>query len=130
MKYKYKILFIEDDDFLVSMYLKKWEKDPEIQVDVAFTGEEGVSLLKKNKYDFVLIDILLPDMDGIDILKMMKQDENLKDIPVFMLTNLTTKKSINKSLKLGCDGYLVKAHFTPTEVIHKIKNILYARANR
>jgi CheY-like chemotaxis protein len=51
----------------------------------------------------------------------LKKDEKLKDIPVVLLTNLSQKEEINEGLSLGAKDYLIKSHFTPTEVLEKIK---------
>ena len=76
--------------------------------------------------DLVLLDIILPDMNGIKILQMMKKDSKLKSTPVLMLSNLNEREYINEALSLGAAGYLIKAHFTPNEVVDKIKQLLRA----
>ena len=56
--------------------------------------------------------------------KNTKKDENLKSIPIIILSNLGQKEEVEKGLKMGAVDYLIKAHFTPGEIIEKIKNIL------
>ena len=74
------------------------------------------------------MDIILPDINGVQVLKRMKEDPDLADVPVIMLTNLNEKDYINEALALGANDYLIKAHFTPNEVIDKIKQILRAES--
>jgi len=53
-----------------------------------------------------------------------KGDSELKDIPVVLLTNLGQRENIEEGLKLGADDYIIKAHFTPDEVVGKVKKVL------
>jgi len=119
-----KILLVEDDSFLSKMYVDKLSQGDEFSVIAVESGKEGLASMQKKKPDLILLDIILPDINGIQVLKKMKNDDTLKSIPVLMLTNLNEKDYINEALALGADGYLIKAHFTPNEVIDKIRQIL------
>ena len=119
----YKILIIEDDSFLLQMYVAKLELEG-FQVISAVDGEKGMKLIKKELPDLVILDLLLPKKDGFAVLAEMKKDSSIKDIPVLVLTNLGQKQDIDQCFNLGVKDYLIKAHFIPSEVISKIKNIL------
>lgn len=121
-----KILIIEDDPFLSGMYQKKLKLSG-FEVKVAADGKEGIEALKKDRPDLVLLDIVLPQMDGYEILKRLKEDKDLRSIPVILLTNLGQKEEVEKGLALGADAYIIKAHFTPTAVVDKVKEILEKR---
>ena len=58
----------------------------------------------------------------------MKKDSGLKDIPVILLTNLSQKADVKRGLDLGADDYLIKAHFMPSEVVAKIKDLAKKKA--
>lgn len=120
---KRKILIIEDDPFLLSMYVTKLEANG---FDVASeeNGGKAVDTIRTEQPDLILLDILLPGMDGFEILEEMKRDSAVKDTPVILLTNLGQRKDIEKGLELGAQDYLIKAHFTPSEVITKIEKVL------
>lgn len=120
---KTKILIIEDDPFLLSMYVTKLEANG---FDVASeeNGEKGVDTIRSEQPHLLLLDILLPGKDGFEILEEMKGDDSIKNIPVILLTNLGQRKDIEKGLELGASDYLIKAHFTPSEVITKIEKVL------
>ncbi|MBU1167585.1 response regulator [Patescibacteria group bacterium] len=120
---KPKILIIEDDPFLLSMYVTKLEAN-EFEVASEEDGEKGIKAIKDEQPDLLLLDILLPGKDGFEILEDMKTDEELKGIPVILLTNLGQRKDVEKGLELGAVDYLIKAHFTPSEVITKIMKVL------
>lgn len=120
---KIKVLLVEDDTFLLEMYSTKFNLEG-FEVFTAPDGEEGIKLAKKEKPDIILLDVLMPKVDGFTALKKLKKDPQTKNIPVVLLTNLGQKNDIDKGLKEGAEGYLIKAHFIPSEVVVKIKKIL------
>lgn len=117
------ILLIEDDPFLVDLYTTKF-KEIGFEVEVATNGQEGLRKMKVKKPDILLLDIVLPAINGWEILGEMKKDEGLKDLKVVILSNLTSKEEVGRGLKLGADKYLIKSHYTPSEVVKEIKKIL------
>jgi len=119
MKQK-QILLVEDDAFLVDIYTTKLNEEG-FAVEVAKTGEEALKKLEKIKPDLILLDIVLPGIDGWEILKKVKADPKLKNIQVVILSNLGRKEEVEKGLNLGSVKYLVKANYTPTEVVEEIK---------
>ncbi len=119
----YKILIVEDDRFLRELISRKLLAE-NYQVCEAIDGEEGVRATKKEKPDLVLMDLILPGIDGFEALTRIKQDEETTAIPVIILSNLGQKEDIERGLKLGAADYMIKAHFTPKEVVEKIVSII------
>jgi DNA-binding response OmpR family regulator len=117
------ILIIEDDSYISDMYRIKLESE-NFEVAIASDGIAGIKILKKQKLDMILLDIVMPKVDGFNVLKTIKDDPEFKEIPVVLLTNLSQKENVERGFKLGADGYIIKAHFTPSEVVEKIKEIL------
>lgn len=122
---KQKILLTEDDGFLASIYAQKLELE-EYEVTLATNGEDGLKLAQKDHPDLILMDLLMPKMDGFEMLEKLKGDAGLKDIPVLVLTNLGQKEDVERCLKLGAAGYIIKAHSLPHETVKRIKEILHA----
>lgn len=118
-----KILVIEDDKFLRELITQKLLKEGYDVVE-AVDGEKGVACLKKEKPDLVLLDLILPGIDGFEVLAKMKADPLMSKIPVIILSNLGQKDDIKKGLEMGANDYLIKAHFTPGEIIEKIQAVL------
>ncbi len=116
------ILLVEDDPFLIDIYTTKLEED--FNVKVAKNGKEGLKMVKEKVPDLLLLDIVLPQMDGWQVLIELRKDKKLEKMPVVVLSNLGQKTEIDKGLGLGVTKYLIKAHFTPTEVVEEIKKIL------
>ena len=117
------ILIIEDDKFLRELIAQKLIKEG-YEISEAIDGEEGFKKVKEEKPALVLLDLILPEIDGFEVLARMKDDPGLAQIPVIILSNLGQKEDVERCLKLGAVDYLIKAHFTPGEIIEKIKNVL------
>jgi len=120
---KKKILIIEDEKMLADMYALKFSKEG-FQVIQANNGVPGLELAKREKPIIILLDIILPKKDGFAVLKELKEDPAVRDIPVILLTNLGQDEDIKKGINLGASGYLIKANFTPGEIVTKVKEIL------
>jgi len=120
---KKNILIIEDDKFLRELIVQKLLKE-NYDVSEAVDGEEGIKKIKEIKPSLVLLDLILPGIDGFEVLSQMKDEPGLSSIPVIILSNLGQKEDVEKGLKLGAVDYLIKAHFTPGEIIDKIKAAL------
>ncbi len=118
-----KILIVEDDSFLSKMYAKKFELDG-FEVQVAVDGAEGVEKMKSFHPNLVLMDIMMPKMSGLEAMDKAKADPTLKDIPVLVLTNLSTTDDAETAVKKGAVGFLVKSDVTPSQVLAKAKEIL------
>ncbi len=118
-----KILIVEDDKFLRELITRKLIAE-NYEIVEAIDGEEGLKKIKEEKPDLVLLDLILPGIDGFEVLSKMKDDPALASIPVIILSNLGQREDVEKGLKLGAVDYLVKAHFTPNEIIEKVKNSL------
>lgn len=90
----------------------------------AYDGEEAVKKIFEERPDLVLLDIILPAIDGFEVLKRLKEDPQTAKIPVIMLTNLGAREDIERGFQLGAQDYMIKAHFTPGEIVAKIKATL------
>lgn len=118
-----KVLIVEDDLFILNMYVTKLKSEG-FAVDSAEDGMSAIQMAKKNVPDIILLDIIMPVVDGFETLAQIKKDDKLKDVPIILLTNLSQKPNIEKGLKMGAVDYIIKAHFTPSEVVEKIKKVL------
>ena len=92
-----------------------------IEAIQATEGQTGLKLAREQKPDVILLDIIMPRYNGLDVLKDLKTDQELKNIPVFLLTNLPEESSGAKAKELGAAGYLVKAQYEPKMVVDVLK---------
>src|SRR5690606_40161727 len=120
---KIKVLLVEDDKMIIDMYTLKFSQEG-FDVVQAENGKDALELAKSQKFDIILLDIILPHMDGFTILKELKSDEGTKNVPVVLLTNLGQDGDVKKGMELGATDYLIKANFTPSEVVDKVKSIM------
>jgi len=117
-----KVLVIEDDEHiwkLIEYRLKKEKYD----LIWASDGLKALEILETIKPDLIISDIMVPYMDGIQILKKIKADDELKNIPVIMLTSKAQEKDIIIGLELGAQDYMSKP-FSPAELILRVNKAL------
>lgn len=118
-----KICIIEDEPAmieLVSLILRNRGFD----VVGAVGGQEGLDLISASKPDLVLLDLMMPDMSGWDVYQHMKADDNMKAIPVIVVT--AKAQSIDKVLGLHIakvQDYITKP-FSPNELVESVKKVL------
>ena len=119
------LLFLGEDDPLMSRMYERAFTLAGYQLKIAFDGEEAISVLKTMdpKPTLVLLDIMMPKKSGFDVLRALKEDEKLKNIPVILLTNLAGQQDAEKGLQLGAVLYLVKSQYSPKQVVEKVKEI-------
>lgn len=117
------ILLVDDDFTLREMYGERLKAEG-FQIVQASNGEEALQMAKKNKPNVILLDIMMPKINGFDVLKQLKTDDELKDIPVLILTALIQEVDKIQGQKLGADGYIIKSETMPGEVVEKIKKVI------
>ena len=86
-------------------------------------GTVALSMLKNSRFDFVVSDINMPNMNGFDLLKAIKADEQLKHLPVLMVTAEARKEDIVLAAQCGAAGYIVKP-ITKATLEEKLQKIL------
>jgi two-component system alkaline phosphatase synthesis response regulator PhoP len=118
-----RILIIEDEKILSEMYRFKLNKEG-FEVMSAIEVDEGIELAKKNKPDLVVLDMLLPKESGINYLIKVKLIEDLKDIPVLVLSNFDDNETRAQAFNNGAKDYLIKSNHDPKEIVDKIKELL------
>ena len=118
-----KILLVEDDHFLRDILAQKL-RDVGYKVVQSIDGEGAIRLINDERPNLVLLDLILPGIDGFEVLRQKKENQELTSIPVIILSNLGQKEEIDKGLALGASDFVIKAHFTPGEIVEKIKSFL------
>ncbi|TSD02048.1 MAG: two-component system response regulatory protein [Parcubacteria group bacterium Athens0714_24] len=119
-----KVLIIDDDEFLLDMYSTKF-KESGIGVEISLSAQEALEKIRAGlNPSVVLLDIIMQGMDGFGFLETVKKESLLKDSKIIILSNLGQKGDIEKGLALGAYSYLVKAYYTPSEIVKKAKELL------
>ena len=121
---KRKILIIDDDKFLLDMYAMKFsEQDFEV---TQFSGaEEALDKVRAGfRPDIFLVDVIMQNMDGFTFVQTINESDLKGSSAIIILSNLGQKEDVERGLKLGADGYIVKASATPSEVVAKVLDIM------
>ncbi len=118
---KKKILLVEDEPLIQDIYLRKFQ-EAGFDITCVFDAEEAEKLLRKKSFHLVILDILLPREDGLSFLKKLRKEKN--NIPVIIFSNLEGENYLNEAKKYKAKDYIIKANYTPSEIIQKIQQIL------
>ncbi len=115
-----KILLIEDEPGLVSVIIRGLN-EAGMEVSVAADGQVGLEMAQKHEFDLIILDIMLPGMNGIQVCRALRNAGN--NIPVLMLTALSSTENIITGLDSGADDYLVKP-FKFAELEARIRSLV------
>lgn len=118
-----KILLVEDEDFIRELYVRQLTKAG-FQVKSAVDGQSGLNMLKAEPFDLLLLDIMLPGINGLQLLRTFKTENPNSPMITILLTNLGQEAVIKEGFELGAQAYLIKASYTPDQVVNEVKNAL------
>lgn len=76
--------------------------------DEAPNGDAALKLMRKRRYDMVVLDVMMPGRSGIDVLREMRADEALRDVPVVVMSAWQSRADIDAALAAGANGFLPK----------------------
>jgi len=118
-----KILFVDDDKFLLDMYALKFSKN-NFEVHATQSTEEALKILREGMNpDILLLDVVMPGMDGVELLSILRTEKLIKNTVVIMLTNQGLPDDIGRAKTLNVDGYIIKATTIPSEVLAEVQKI-------
>jgi len=117
-----KVLIVDDDPFIVGMYSIKL-KEAGFFVESVPDGAKALEKIEGGGYDVVLLDVVLPLLDGFEIMTKLQASKKPRP-PIILLTNLGQKEDVERGLALGAVDYVIKAHFTPSEVLARVEKAL------
>ena len=114
----------EDDPLMITIYNQIF-KISGFDFAMAADGQQAIENLSSMavKPDLAVLDVMMPRKDGFEVLKFIKADPTLKNIPVIILTNLSSQEDLKKGLDLGADACLVKSQNSPEEIAAKAKEV-------
>lgn len=115
-------VLIVDDSAAIRKILQRVLRQADVPLGLvheAGDGAEALLVLKKAKVDLILSDINMPNMDGLEMLAKLKSDENLKHVPVIMVSTEGSQTKVLEAVQLGAAGY-VRKPFTPDQIKDKL----------
>lgn len=131
---KIKILFVEDESLLRSLFSEVLDLDTEFQYDISSAANltAGLEAVESNKPDIVILDLILPlngeyilsSERGMTFIEKAKNNPSLKDIPIIVFSNLDDPETKKKAFDLGAESYLVKSESLPQTFLTALKNTI------
>lgn len=121
-----RIFLVEDEKIIREMY-ERALKVRGYEVESAIDGEDALAKLTTGspKYNLILLDIMIPKLDGISVLKKIKEtDSPVKDVPVFLLTNLGQENLLKDAVAAGAAQYFIKSNILPMQMVDEIDSFL------
>lgn len=122
-----KILVVDDEEPIVQL-IKFGLEGAGFEVQVAYDGEEALSLIEAAKPDLVILDVMIPRVDGYTVCRAIRSNQETRDLPVIMLSAKTDEGDVVSGFDLGIDDYIRKP-FHVSEVVARVKAVL-DRASR
>jgi len=114
-----KILVIDDEPKIVEI-CRDYLKAGGYEVVSAADGPNGLSAIRREKPDLIVLDLMLPGMDGLDLCRQLRRESN---VPVIMLTARVDEADKLVGLELGADDYITKP-FSPRELVARVRTVL------
>jgi DNA-binding response OmpR family regulator len=118
-----RVLFVEDDDALASVYIVRLEAEG-FEVQRVANGEDALASAISFKPDLVLLDVMMPKVSGFDVLDILRNTPETANLKIIMLTALSQDSDKKRAEALGVDDYLVKSQVVISDVIQRIKKHL------
>lgn len=120
MDAKKKILLVEDDEALASVYKSRLDLEG-FETREVNNGEEALTAAMEFKPDLILLDAMMPKISGFDVLDILRNTPETSATRVIMLTALSQPKDKERAESLGVNDYLVKSQVVIGDVIERVK---------
>lgn len=118
-----RILLVEDDDALASVYLQRLQAEG-FELRRVANGEDALANAISFKPDLVLLDVMMPKVSGFEVLDILRNTPETANFKIIMLTALSQDSDKERAESLGVDDYLVKSQVVMADVVDRIKHHL------
>ena len=115
---------IVDDDATTRVILKKMLLKDGWHVEEAKHGKDAMECINDNNPELILLDLLMPVMDGFELLNILKDDDNLKHIPIIVITSKDLTEEDYAFLSNNVDQVIQKGKYTRKELIKRINTVI------
>jgi DNA-binding response OmpR family regulator len=118
-----RILLVEDDDSLASVYVTRLQAEG-FEVRRVGNGEDALATAMTYLPDLVVLDVMMPKVSGFDVLDILRNTPETANLKIIMLTALSQDSDQERAKTLGADDYLVKSQVVIADVIDRIRHHL------
>jgi len=108
MSEKHRILIVEDSPTMRQLLVFALKRLKNVEIVEAQDGMDGLRKVSSDHFDLALIDINMPVMDGLKLIRLIRGEENLKAMPIVVITTEGAKEDRERALGLGANEYLTK----------------------
>jgi DNA-binding response OmpR family regulator len=115
-----KILLVEDDDALASVYQTRLQAEG-FDIRRVPNGEDALASTLQYKPDLILLDVMMPKISGFDVLDILRNTPETASVKVIMLTALSQESDQERAKSLGVNDYLVKSQVVIADVVDRVK---------
>ena len=116
-------ILLADDSITIQKVIELTFTDEDFELHTVGNGQKAIEEIRTVKPDIVLCDIIMPEKSGYEVCEHIKTSDDLKHIPVLLLTGAFEPFDQDRAKKAGCDGFLAKP-FEPQTLISKVKELL------
>jgi CheY-like chemotaxis protein len=116
-------ILVVDDDQNIQVLVKTILSQKDYKVTTASNGEEALEILKRERFQAIIVDAMMPVMDGNTLARKVKENPSTKDLPIIMITASKEVDMVKKSFSAGCVLFLPKP-FTASSLLSLIQLIL------
>jgi CheY-like chemotaxis protein len=124
---EHKILVIEDNPEIRSIYVDRFTQNSNIIVEEAIDGLEGINKIKENQYDLVFTGVYMPNKTGFELFQEVQQLQDKKHIPIVIFSHWGRSEDIERARQLGVKYFIVRGQSTPNDIWNIILDILNAQ---
>jgi two-component system chemotaxis sensor kinase CheA len=121
---KTKSILVVEDSITSRMLLKNILESAGYEVQTAVDGADAWSTLKTANFDLVVSDVEMPRMDGFELTAKIRSQENLKSLPVVIVTSLESREDRERGIDVGANAYIVKSGFEQNNLLSVVKRLL------
>jgi two-component system, chemotaxis family, sensor kinase CheA len=117
-------ILVTDDSVTSRMLLKNILESSGYQVTTAIDGVDALTALKTNEFDLVVSDVEMPRMDGFDLTAKIRADKKLAELPVVLVTALSSREHQERGIDVGANAYIVKSSFDQSNLLAVIRKLV------
>jgi two-component system chemotaxis sensor kinase CheA len=121
---KTKSILVVEDSITSRMLLKNILESAGYEVQTAVDGTDAWSTLKTANFDLVVSDVEMPRMDGFELTAKIRSQEDLKSLPVVIVTSLESREDRERGIDVGANAYIVKSGFEQNNLLSVVKRLL------
>ena len=117
-------VLVIDDSLTTRMLEQSILESAGYEVDLATSGEEGLSKARRRPYRLFLVDVEMPGIDGFEFLERRRADPALRDVPSILVTSRGSPEDRRRGAEAGAEAYIAKSEFDQTELLATIRRLL------